>query len=242
MVEFERNNPVTPSIVIQYSACETIEYKQYAYQYLLSNVIDHFTNGIGECLVKFYVKYLLQKWTVFVGPGYTIRYLNICHTNLTGNLVIYDGQLPRDILYKYVITKESRIGSIIEIDTSTKYMKSVIAFDILTKQPKKISRKFAIQFRRIFSTNIKLLPLNSLTTIKHNGDLLHAVFSIQSLNGNYPNLTLNVRSFFGFNEGACSHGGFLLRQPSLIGKSTDRNHGPYCKGSSHRCSSCCNTQ
>ena len=233
MIEFERNYPVTPSIVVQYSACEPFYYQRYSFLLILSGSLKHLTNALGKCMVKYYVKYMPQKWSIYVGPGYTIRYLNIRHANLTGKIDIYDGPHDRIIIYKNNIAHISTVESIKKVNLSTKFMTSNINFQILSKIRGRHS-KFLILFHRIFSSDKKLLPLNSVTTITHVAGLMHKVFHFQSLNGDYPKLALTIRKFHGLNDGACSYGGFLLRQPSLIGSNTDRNHGPYCKDSSLR--------
>ena len=233
MIEFERNYPITPSIVVQYSACEHFHYQRYAFLFTLSSYLKHLTNALGTCTVKYYVQYIPQKWTIYVGPGYTIRYLNITHANLTGKLDIYDGPHDRVIIYKHNIANLSTVESTQKVNLSTKFMASNIDFHILSKKRGRHS-KFVILFHRVFYSDMKLLPLNSVTTITHAAGLMHKVFYLQSLNGDYPKLTLTIRKFHGLNDGACSYGGFLLRQPSLIGNNTDRNHGPYCKDSSLR--------
>ena len=233
LIEFERNYPITPAIVVQYYACEPATYERHAYIYLLSNYLKHLNNGDGICPVKFYVKYLEQKWTIFVGYGHAVRFLTMRHFNITGHLDIYDGQQTMNRIFNDTIDVQSRAKSRKQMNSSSTYMKSVVAFIVMTKQPGRKSY-FAVLFRRIPSPDVRFVPLNSDTSVRHTKGLLHTVYYFKSSNGDYPKLTLTFRKFDGFNEGGCSHGGFLLRQPPLIGNNTERNHGPYCKDSSLR--------
>ena len=81
---------------------------------------------------------------------------------------------------------------------------------------------------------IKKAEMNSVTKVSNNGNILYAAYSLGTTARDrvYPNVSLVIRKFDGWNEGSCKFGGYFITE--ALHHSTDKigySLGPFCSKS-----------
>ena len=172
-----------------------------------------------------------RRWLISASPGHQLFILYYFILRIFGELSIYDGS--EDIFLLYSVPINENIKHYINLTTEYYQALVVLHVPVLILKKPGITREFEFQFyRQRKSTN--LLPLNSTHTLLHSHRLLNVVYELRASKGKFPDLSFTVRTFYGYNHGGCSFGGFIIRQNSFRHRKDNQDFGPFCHGSALR--------
>ena len=190
---------------------------------------DDITHGQQE--VYYQIQYIYSiKWIIKLPICYVAHFSTIKLMNFAGIFHIFDG--PMEEKYSiFSLTQDIFHTFIADADTMSTYFLTVVKLVIYNNNMEFIkSHVMELYFKKKMLHKKYFLNLNSRNQVKNNGHILHAAYSITGKDKQYPNVTFDIRSFQGWNEGGCNMGGF-----AILHQMSDRNgplitSGPYCHG------------
>ena len=167
------------------------------------------------------------KWIVQLHFGCVAHFSTIKLSNFVGQFYIYDGPTQRYSLFS--LKQAMRDTFVADLDTTSSYFTTVVK--LMPHRNIKVSNRYQIlelSYKKQWRDTRALLKLNSTTLIQSRGIILHAVYSVSGVSGQYPNITFDIRKFEGWNEGGCNMGGFILIQQLFNVDKALLTSGPYC--------------
>ena len=189
---------------------------------------DDITNGQQE--IYYLIQYIYSiKWIIKLPICYVAHFSTIKLLNFAGQFHIYDG--PMETYSIFSLTQDMLYTFVDDADTMSTYFITVVKLVISNNNIEFIkSQVMELYFKKEMLHKKYFLNLNSKNQVQNNGQILHAVYSITGQYQQYPNVTFDVRSFQGWNEGGCNMGGF-----AILHQMSDRDgplitSGPYCPG------------
>ena len=161
----------------------------------------------------------VQQWVISVRIGSQIRFELVEIDYESCSLKLFDGPHENKQLHQ-----EER-----EFKLRTTYFQSLmilicdITFDSIFVSP------MFVQYRDI-NIKPKRIQIGTKVRIKSDDRIIHDVYSVEPNKGMYPNVSIDVHKFHGWNEGGCNFGGYAIKQyvpntPTL---------GPFCSKDSSR--------
>ena len=177
----------------------------------------------AERLIGYHGKWRLQQK---LGDILRFNYLYACC--FVGSIEIYDG-----FESYYLIAQKMNLNYSEEIlDVATTYFLATLIFQVkYTLFMSHGDRLFILRFVKEL-VNVQFINTDNFsTTINNQGHLLHKILAFSMTTGGYPNLSVVVRTFKGWNDDMCSFGGYSFThkiETSLISLNYDQ--GPFCNG------------
>ena len=221
---------------VRYSCNLTFSYtsieKQRAYVYMKyerSDTIPYMNNPMSfwldyrQRVVGYYRKWRLQQQI-----GYIIRFNDLYACCFVGSIEIYDG-----FESYYLIAQKKNLNYSEEIlEVATTYFLATLIFQVNDTLIMSYGDPlFILQFVKEL-VNVQFINADRFsTTINSQGHLLHKTLAFNMTNGGYPNLSVVVRTFKGWNDDMCSFGGYSFTH-KMKTKSISLNYdqGPFCNG------------
>ena len=197
-----------------------MKYERVETMHILSNAMD-FMPLFTERLVGYYGKWRLQQ---ILGNIIHFMYWQACC--FVGSVEIYDGFES----YHLIVQKKISNYSEAILDVATTYYLATLIFNLNhTLNNSNDDALFVLRFVKEL-VNVQFIDTDNFsTTINNHGNLLHKILTFNMTNGRYPNLSVVVRTFKGWNDNMCSFGGYSFK---IHIKSMNHTYdqGPFCNG------------
>ena len=197
-----------------------MKYERVETMHITSNAMD-FMPLFTERLVGYYGKWRLQQ-----NLGNIICFNDWQACCFVGSFKIYDGFESH-----YLIAQKKIFNYSEEIlDVATTYYLATLVFQLKhTLNNDNDEPLFALRFVKEL-VNVQFINSDNFsTTINNQGYLLHKILAFNMTTGGYPNLSVVVRMFKGWNDNICSFGGYSFKiYVKLINHTYDQ--GPFCDG------------
>ena len=189
---------------------------------------DDITDGLQE--IYYQIQYIYSiKWIIKLPIGYVTHFSTIKLMNFVGQFYIYDGPMEK---YSIFSLKQNMLDTFVaDADTMSTYFITVVKLVIYNNNMEfNKGQVIELYFKKEMLHTRTFLNLNSTMQVQTNGHILHAAYSITVQDKQYPNVTFDIKSFQGWNEGGCNMGGF-----AILYQMSDRDEllitsGPYCPG------------
>ena len=189
---------------------------------------DVITDGLHEVYYQIQNIYSI-KWIIKVPICHVTHFSTIKLMNFVGQFHIYDG--PMETYSIFSLTQDMLDTFVDNADTMSTYFITVVKLVISNNNIEFIkSQVMELYLEKEMLHKKYLLNLNSKNQVQNNGQILHAVYSITGQDQQYPNVTFDVRSFQGWNEGGCNMGGFAILHQMADRDGPLITSGPYCPG------------
>ena len=231
VVKLKQHNVRYPcNITFSYTSLERdIAYVYMEYEHHdIVDMVDFVSNTMTIRL--FYHKGITQyywNWRIKQKLGNILRLNSIQTCCFAGTLQMYDG------FNNYYMMAEEQISNyskkVLNV-TSTYYIATVI-FQLnetsvkLTENP-----LFILRFKKEV-VNVRYLDVDMVISVKNYGGILHSVFAMNMTNGGYPNVSVEVRTFSGWNDNLCSFGGYsFTHEITIQSLNMTYQQGPFCNG------------
>ena len=189
---------------------------------------DDITGGLQE--VYYQIQHIYSvKWIIKLPICYVTHFSTIKLINFVGQFYIYDG--PKEKYSIFSLTQAWPHTFVADADTMSAYFITVVKLVIYNNNMEFTKgQAIEIYYKRKMHHTRTSHNLNSKTQVQNNGHTLRAAYSISGQDKQYPNVTFDIRSFEGWNEGGCNMGGF-----AVLHQMPDRDgllitSGPYCPG------------
>ena len=182
---------------------------------ILSIIYDTFSSTIA-----------IQQWDICVHMGFKVVFKSIKLDALAGNVQLYDGPDTHIIIYDHLRNKSvtNTIQSV--------YFQARMVYSMPELTSSENSSLF-LKLRYKSLSNLRAIQVNTNKTLRTNGKNLNHLYHIVSMSsGLYPNVSLVIRKFHGWNEGGCTYGGYLISQISLVKTIKSYHLGPFCSKTS----------
>ena len=205
---------------------------QRAYVYMKYERSDtlHFTNNpmtFGIHYTKRFRGYC-RKWRLQQKLGYIMLFNNLYACCFVGSIEIYDGFES----YYLIAQKKILNNSDETLDVATTYYLATLILQI--HETLFMSHGDPLFILRFVKELVKVQFINSdnfSTVINNQGHLLHKVLAFNMTNGGYPNLSVAVKTFKGWNDDMCSFGGYsFIHQIETKLINLIYNQSPFCNG------------
>ena len=205
---------------------------QRAYVYMKYERSDtlHFTTN-PMIFRKNYTKTLIRyygKWRLQQKLGNILRFNDLYACCFVGSVEIYDG------FESYYLIAQKNIFNISEeiLDVATTYYVATLILQVnYTLINSYGDPLFILRFVKEL-VNVQFINADRFsTTINSQGHLLHKTLAFGMTTGGYPNVSVVVRTFKGWNDNMCSFGGYSFTH-KMKTKSISLNYdqGPFCSG------------
>ena len=206
--------------------------KQRAYvfmKYERSDILHFTTNPMSfrmayrQRVIGYYRKWRLQQQL-----GYIILFIYLYACCFKGTVEIYDG-----FESYYLIAQKNILNNSEDIlDVATTYSLATLIFQVNHTLINSYGDPlFILRFIKEL-VNVQFINTDNFsTTINNQGHLLHKTLAFNMTTGGYPNLSVAVRTFKGWNDNMCSFGGYSFTH-KIKTKSISFNYdqGPFCNG------------
>ena len=216
------------NLTLSYTSIEL----QRAYVYMKYEHSDtlHFTTNpmtFGKNYTKTLIEYY-GKWRLQQKLGNKIRFNDLYACCFVGSIEIYDG-----FESYYLIAQKNILNNSEEIlDVVTTYYVATLIFQVNHTLINSYGDPFfTLRFVKEL-VNVQFINTDNFsTTINNQGYLLHKILAFNMTTGGYPNLSVVVRTFKGWNDDMCSFGGYGFTH-KIKTKSISFNYdqGPFCNG------------
>ena len=166
------------------------------------------------------------KWRLQQKLGNIIRFNDWQACCFVGSVEIYDG------FENYYLIAQKRISNYSEeiLDVATTYYLATLIFHLNhTLNKFNDDPLFALRFVKELVTVQFINTDNFSTTINNQGHLLHKILAFNMTTGGYPNFSVVVRTFKGWNDNLCSFGGYSFKIHIKLIKLT-YDQGLFCNG------------
>ena len=189
---------------------------------------DDITDGLQELYYEIQHIYSI-KWIIKLPICYVTHFSTIKLMNFVGQFNIYDG--PKEKYGIFSLTQDMLDSFVANADTMSTYFITVVKLVIYNNNIEFTKGQvMELYFTKKMLYTRTFLILDSKTQVQNNGHILHAAYSISGEDQKYPNVTFDIRSFQGWNEGACNMGGFAFLHQMSDGDGPLITSGPYCLG------------
>ena len=174
----------------------------------------------------------VQNWRILAEYGFRLHvsHLRLCCSS--SRVAIYDG-FQEDFALRY--RKEWGGENFFKhLDFYSSYYQMELHFHLYHLNYSMYQEILMITtFQRVLLP-AKKAEINSVTKVHNNGNILYAAYSLGTTAKQriYPNVSLVIRKFDGWNEGSCKFGGYLITE--ALHNSTDKIKyflGPFCSKS-----------
>ena len=160
----------------------------------------------------------IQQWVINVNVGFQIQFWSIEIDSAMCSLKLFDGPQENDLMYQGNATYNDRIFKLI-----TMFFQSLIILECDDSFNNNSIGPMTLLYKTV---NIKptSLTIGSTFKITSNERTIQNVYSLKSNKEFYPNISLVIHKFHGWNDGGCNFGGYIIKQtgpkiPTL---------GPFC--------------
>ena len=205
---------------------------QRAYVYMKYERSDtlHFTTNPMTFRINYTQRLMgyYGKWRLQQKLGNIIRFNDLYACCFVGSVKIYDG-----FESYYLIAQKNILNNSEEIlDVATTYYVATLILQVKHTLINSYGDPlFILRFVKEL-VNVQFINADRFsTTINSQGHLLHKTLSFNMTTGGYPNLSVVVRTFKGWNDNMCSFGGYSFTH-KIKTKSISFNYdqGPFCNG------------
>ena len=189
---------------------------------------DDITEGLQE--VYYQVQHIYSiKWIIKLPICYVAHFSTIKLINFVGKFHIYDG--PKEKYRIFSLSQDMLDTFVVDADTMSAYFITVVRLLISNNNLDFTKvQVMELYYKKKMHHTRTSLNLDSKTQVQNNYHILHDAYSISGQDKQYPNVTFDVRSFQGWNEGGCNMGGFAILH-QMSGKDGHLiTYGPYCPG------------
>ena len=165
------------------------------------------------------------KWRLKQNIGNKIRLNNLEACCFAGVLQMYDGF---DNYYLMAQEQVSNYSLKVLNITSTYYM-STLVFQ-LNKTSIKPTKDtlFIVRYEKEI-VKVRYIDVDTVNSVNNHGHVLHSIIAINMTNGGYPNVSIIVRSFNGWNDNLCLFGGYrLTHEIKTQSFNLTYQQGPFC--------------
>ena len=166
------------------------------------------------------------KWRLQQKLGNIIRFMDWQACCFVGSVELYDGFES----YHLIAQKKVSNYSIQILDVATTYYLATLIFYLNhTLNKSNDDPLFVLQFVKEL-VNVQFINTDNFsTTINNQGHLLHKIMAFNMTTGGYPNFSVVVRTFEGWNDDMCFFGGYSFK---IYIKSINFTYdqGPFCNG------------
>ena len=174
----------------------------------------------------------VSKWLLVFNVGYQFRFTHLRASWFSGFLDIFDGFETYYPLLRQK-TSNNSIDEILNI-TSTYHQTSVNFHAIDLNQYSAYKQLFTLRYVKE-TLVVKYLQLDTPVRLHNKGKILNSMIALNLALGGFPNVSLVVRKFQGWNENNCAFGGYSIRHTIEPDKHTlnfSYDQGPFCSGAS----------
>ena len=174
----------------------------------------------------------VSKWLLAFSVGYQFRFDHLNAFWFSGYLEIFDGFETYYPLLRQTVSNNS-VEEVLNIE-STYHQTSVNFHAIDLNQYSAERNLFTLKYTRKILV-VQYLKLNTPVTLRNKGKIMNRMFALTLPLGGFPNVSLIVRKFQGWNENNCAFGGYSIRHTIESDKHTlnfSYDQGPFCSGSS----------
>ena len=197
-----------------------MKYERVETMHITSNTMD-FILGFTGRPAGYY-----RKWRLQQKLGNIIRFMDWQACCFVGSFEIYDGFESHYLIAQKKISNYSE--GILDVAT-TYYLATLIFQQNHTLNKSNDDPLFVLQFVKELVSVQVIDTDNFNTTINNKGHLLHKILAFSITTCGYPNLSVVVRTFKGWNDNMCSFGGYSFKiYIKLINHTYDQ--GPFCNG------------
>ena len=199
----------------------------------------HTTQGLIDSYVEpMFITYRdsflrdVSKWLLVFSVGYQFRFAHLNSSWFSGFLDMYDGFETYHPLLRQKVSNNS-MDKVLNI-TSTYHQTSVHLHANDLNQYSVNRDLFTLKYIRE-TLVAKYLELDTPVTIHNKGQILNSMFALSLPSGGFPNVSLIVRKFQGWNENHCAFGGYSIRHTVESNRHTlnfSYDQGPFCSGTS----------
>ena len=205
---------------------------------LLTSVIEHrialdFFHEALHLLEKNRIRDV-RKWIIMVNIGFRIHFTSIIFDRKICTLKVFDGpqsDVLLNVINSFVVDPVKQK----EKSMVTVYFQSLI--DIHCEKQlndnNSVVNRLNIRYRNKKHKS-KSLELGKEIRIQSNHGVIHKVFAVRPIERMYPNISIIVHKFHGWNDGGCNFGGYTITQHFNDSVSKSQILGPFCsRDSSH---------
>ena len=186
----------------------------------LANYLEFSHNNISN----------FHQWLIIVAVGDEIRFSALDTNYFSGTLDIYSGESDHHLLSRtlsFGMLHKKRLN------VSSNYFSANVRYYAIESYQNAYNLVYFLLSYNKQQVSHKEISSNTTITITNKGNILYSVYSIQFTgNDNFPNVSLTIRRFTGWNGKDCHYGGYALIQhialPHLSSKSA---LGPFCSKS-----------
>ena len=159
-----------------------------------------------------------QQWVINVNVGSQIQFWSIEIDRAMCSLKLFDGPQENELIYQGNATYTDGIFKL-----TTMFFQSLIILECDDSFNNNSVGPMTLLYKTV---NIKptSLTIDSTFRITSNGRTIQNVYSLKSSKGLYPNVSLVIHKFHGWNDGGCNFGGYIITQTGP--KNTTL--GPFC--------------
>ena len=189
---------------------------------LYSNVVQHQAAlkyfHESSYLMKQTKIFEIQQWVINVNIGFQIQFWSIEIDSAMCSLKLYDGPQENDLIYQGNATYNDRIFKL-----TTMFFQSLIILECGDNFNNNIVGPMTLLYKTV---NIKPSSLTIGTTFRiiSSGRTIQNVYSLKSNKEFYPNISLGIHKFHGWNDGGCNFGGYIIKQTGP----KNQTLGPFC--------------
>ena len=202
-----RNVQQRSNITLMYTSLQ----REVANVYIINaNISQHLVLYAVNIMYNLPVSQDVRNWLIVVEYGFRIQVSSLFVCCSSNRVIIYDGfQETFSMRYKEDSAGESYHRY---LNLYSNYFQMTLYFYVnelnyLPYDQIILEANFDRSFLRV-----KQATIGSISTIANNGSILYVAYSLAMIsNGKlYPNVSLKVRKFSGWNEGSCKFGGYLI--------------------------------
>ena len=165
------------------------------------------------------------KWQLHQKLGNKLQFSELRSCCFAGLIEIYDGFQKNYLLFKKQILNYTEDT----LQISSEYYIASVMF-LLNEtfiMPKDLAL-FTLQYNKE-AVRVQFLDVDKVNTVKSEGSILHSIFGINITTGGYPNVSVIVRRFYGWEDDSCSFGGYAFtHQIETETLNTTYHQGPFC--------------
>ena len=224
-----RNVQQRSNITLMYTSLE----REVANIYIMhANISQHLVLYPVNIMCNLPVSQDVRNWLIVVEYGFRIRVSSLFVCCSSNRVIIYDGfQDTFSMRYKEDSAGESYhryLNLYSNYFQMTLYL-YVEEMNYLPYHHILLKANFDRSFLRA-----KQALIGSISTIANNGSILYDVYSLAMMSDGkmYPNVSFNVRKFYGWNEGSCKFGGYLIVEAKYyLDDGVKYKLGPFCSKS-----------
>ena len=182
-----------------------------------------------ELILKFPVmrkkQQVIHKWQLRQEVGNKIHFSELQSSYCTGIIEIYDGFQKYYLLFRKQISNSSEET----LNISSQYYLASVTFQlndivIFSKDHTLLRLRYDKK-----PVQIQFLDIDTVGTVKSHRSIINIIFGINISTGGYPNVSVTVREFNGWEDDSCSFGGYTFtHQIETETLNTTFNQGPFC--------------